>query len=157
MKLLRLFLLLCVMTWMPGHAHSQPAAASQYLINGNTVAGAVCLAWNGTTFAVCGTAGTPSTGSHIIVPLDIATVTAGGTAVTAINAGHRTAGGWIFNPIVATVNLCINEQGVASGTTSAGPLTCIAPGQLYTLTANPGAVSVITSDSAHPFSGMGYN
>lgn len=108
----------------------------------------------------------PSAGANIgnvgpaprtIVPLDISTVTTGGTAVTALNAGHRTAGGFLFNPIGATINLCINEQGTASGTTSAGALTCIQPGQSYTLTPSSAAVSVITSDSSHPFSGQGLN
>lgn len=96
-------------------------------------------------------------GSRTIVALDVSTVTTGGTAVTALTAGHRTAGGWLLNPIGATINLCINEQGTASGTTSAGALTCIQPGQTYTLQPTSGAVSVITSDSSHPFSGMGLN
>jgi len=124
-----------------------------------------------------GTAGTPSTnvvsvqgvsggtpqpvtsspGSRTIVPLDVSTVTTGGTAVTALTAGHRTAGGFLLNPIGATINLCINEQGTASGTTSSGALTCIVPGQTYNLTPAAGAVSVITSDSSHPFSGQGLN
>lgn len=95
--------------------------------------------------------------SRTIVPLDISTVTTGGTPVTALNAGHRTAGGFLFNPIGATINLCINEQGTASGTTSAGALTCIVPGQAYTLAPTGAAVSVITSDSSHPFSGYGLN
>jgi hypothetical protein len=96
-------------------------------------------------------------GVRTIVALDVATVTTGGTAVTALSAGHRTAGGWLQNPIGATINLCINEQGAASGTTSAGALTCIQPGQTYTLTPAAAAVSVITSDSSHPFSGYGLN
>jgi hypothetical protein len=94
-------------------------------------------------------------GTLTIVPLDVATVTTGGTAVTALNAPHRSAGGWIQNPPTATVNLCINEVGVASGTTSAGSVTCIAPGQSYRLAPSPGPVSVVSSDSAHPFSGYG--
>lgn len=100
---------------------------------------------------------TTTPGQRTIVPLDISTVTTGGTAVTALNAGHRTAGGFLFNPIGATINLCINEQGAASGTTSAGALTCIIPGQAYLLAPAAGAVSVITSDSSHPFSGYGMN
>lgn len=98
-----------------------------------------------------------SPGSRTIIPLDISTVTTGGTAVTALIAGHRTAGGFLLNPSGATINLCINEQGTASGTTSAGALTCIQPGQTYTLVPAAGAVSVITSDSSHPFSGEGLN
>jgi hypothetical protein len=96
-------------------------------------------------------------GTLQIVPLDIAVVTTGGTAVVALAAGHRAAGGWLQNPPSATVNLCISETGTAVGTTSAGATTCIIPGQDYKLAANPGPVSVISSDSAHPFSGQGYS
>lgn len=95
-------------------------------------------------------------GSVTLVTLDVATVTTGGTAVTALTAGHRTRGGWLQNPPSATVNLCIAEIGTASGTTSAGNTTCVVPGQTYVLTASANAVSVIAADSAHPFSGMGY-
>lgn len=130
----------------------------------------IAVLWSGGAFAACGIAGNfqafdgngaacvttvPST--RTIVPLDISTVTTGGTAVAALNAGHRAAGGWLQNPTTATINLCINEQGTASGTTSAGATTCIMPGQSYTLTPAAAAVSVISSDSSHPFSGQGYN
>ena len=109
--------------------------------------------------SVSGSGGNVTTtpGQRTIVPLDISTVTTGGVAVTALNAGHRTAGGFLLNPIGATIALCINEQGTASGTTSAGALTCVQPGQSYTLTPASTAVSVITSDSSHPFSGYGLN
>lgn len=100
---------------------------------------------------------TTAPGARTIVALDVSTVTTGGTAVTALIAGHRTAGGFLYNPIGATINLCINEQAVASGTTSAAGLTCIQPGQSYTLVPSSLAVSVITSDSSHPFSGEGLN
>jgi len=96
-------------------------------------------------------------GTLTIVPLDVSTVTTGGTAVTALAAGERAAGGWIQNPIDATVNLCINEVGTASGTTSAGSTTCIVPGAIYTLAPAIGPVSVISSDSAHAFSGYGFH
>jgi hypothetical protein len=96
-------------------------------------------------------------GPITLVPLDVATVTTGGTAVTALAAAHRNKGGWLLNPNAATVNLCINEIGTASGTTSAGNTTCIVPGQAYVLAASPNAVSVVSSDSAHPFSGYGWN
>lgn len=96
-------------------------------------------------------------GTRTYVPLDISTVTTGGTAVTALTAGHHTAGGFLTNPKGATVDLCINEIATASGTTSAGSLTCIPPGTPYTLSPAAGSVSVITSDSAHPFSGYGLN
>lgn len=95
-------------------------------------------------------------GTLTLVPLDVATVTTGGTAVTALTAGHRAAGGWIKNPENASVNLGINEIGTASGTTSAANTTFIVPGQTYSLAPSGNAVSVITSDSSHPFSGMGF-
>lgn len=91
-----------------------------------------------------------------LVTLNVKTVTTGGTAVTALAAGNKTAGGWIQNPPSATINLCLNEIGTATGTTSSGDTTCIVPGQSYTLTPSAGAVSVISSDSSHPFSGMGF-
>lgn len=95
-------------------------------------------------------------GEVTLVALDVATVTTGGTAVTALTAGHRTAGGWILNPVTATINLGINEIGTAAGTTSAGSTTFIVPGQTYTLAPSTNAVSVISSDSSHPFSGYGW-
>lgn len=96
-------------------------------------------------------------GTIQIIPLTVATVTTGGTAVTALTAGQRTAGGWILNPVGAAQPLCINEAGgVASGTTSAGSLICIAAGASFNLAPSILAVSVISSDSAHPFAGEGY-
>ena len=90
-----------------------------------------------------------------LVTLDVKTVTTGGTAVNALSAGHRTAGGFLQNPIGATIALCINEIGAATGTTSAGDTTCIQPGQSYVIAPGAAAVSVISSDSSHPFSGYG--
>lgn len=92
-----------------------------------------------------------------LVTLDIKTVTTGGTAVAALSAGHRNRGGWLQNPKGATIDLCINEIGTATGTTSSGDTTCITPGASYTLAPSGNAVSVITSDSSHPYSGMGFN
>jgi hypothetical protein len=94
-------------------------------------------------------------GSIVLNPLDVAIVTTGATAVTAINPGHRARGGWIYNPSSATTALCINEVGAATGTVSSGSITCVAPGQSYTLAALANSVSVIASDSAHAFSGYG--
>lgn len=97
-----------------------------------------------------------SPGSRTLVALSVSTVTTGGTAVTAMATGARTAGGFLQNPRGATIDLCINEIGTASGTTSAGSTTCIPPGVTYIVAPAAGAVSVITSDSAHPFSGISY-
>jgi hypothetical protein len=114
-----------------------------------------------TTGAECvsssGSGGTVTPGLLTIVPLDVATVTTGGTAVTALAAGHRNKGGFLLNPKAATIDLCINEQTAASGTVSAGGLICVSPGQSYTLSPSALAVSVVTSDSAHPFAGQGLN
>ena len=96
-------------------------------------------------------------GLLIPVPLDISTVTTGGTAVVALAAGHHNKGGWIHNPSTATIKLCINEQTTASGTSSSGSTTCILPDQTYQISPSGGAVSVISSDSAHIFSGQGFN
>lgn len=128
-------------------------------VNGATVNVGVGAAGTGTQRVTTSTDSTIGTKpvALTIIPLDVATVTTGGTAVTALTAGHRSAGGFLQNPVGATIALCINEQGAASGTTSAGATTCIQPGQTYTLAPNAGAVSVITSDSAHPFSGEGLN
>lgn len=87
-------------------------------------------------------------------PLDANAVATGATAVTAMKPGTRTAGGWLFNPVEATVPLCINERGTASGTVSQGDLTCIAPGTPYGVGPGIGPVSVVSSDSTHKFSGQ---
>lgn len=151
----------------PAYAACQDQSAIPGMLYGNNGSTSACTdAYiDPTTHAliVSGGGGTPSAPSYekpaprTIVALDVATVTTGGTAVTALTAGHRSAGGFLLNPKAATIDLCINEQGTASGTTSAGALTCIVPGQSYNITPAAGAVSVVTSDNAHPFSGYGLN
>lgn len=94
-------------------------------------------------------------GQRSLVTLDIKTVTTGGTAVAAIAAGNRTAGGLLCNPVGATINLGINEIGTAVGTTASGDTSFIVPGQCYNVAPASTAVSVISSDSTHPFSGYG--
>lgn len=94
-------------------------------------------------------------GPQTINPLDISVVTTGGVAVQALGPGEHAAGGFIQNPPTATINLCINEAGPATGTTSAGSTTCIAPGIIYPLSPSIGPVSVISSDGTHAFSGYG--
>lgn len=89
------------------------------------------------------------------VSLSPSIITTGGTAVTPLAPGQRTAGGFIYNPAEATVNLCVNENGPASGTVSQGDLICVPPGTTYQITPGPGPVSVVSSDSAHKFSGYG--
>lgn len=94
--------------------------------------------------------------SYTLVPLSVFTVTTGGTAVTALSAGQRTAGGWIQNPVGAPGPLGINEIGTAAGTTSSGNTTFIGVGTTYVLAPSANAVSVISASSAHVFSGMGW-
>lgn len=91
-----------------------------------------------------------------IVTLDVKTVTTGGSAVAALAAGNRTAGGWLQNPSTATQPLCINEIGTASGTSSNGDTYCITPGNTTVLTGSANGVSVVSSDNNHPFAGYGY-
>lgn len=93
-------------------------------------------------------------GPQTINPLDISTVTTGGTAVTALGPGEHSAGGFIQNPPTATIALCINEAGVAV-VAGSGSTTCISPGNVYQLAPSNGPVSVVSSDSAHPYSGYG--
>ena len=102
------------------------------------------------SLAMCGSAL-----AVVVTSLDVATVTTGGTAVTALTAGHRSSGGWIMNPSTATTSLCVNERGTAT-TTAGGDIVCLAPGQTLVLAASGNAVSVVSSDSAHVFSGYGW-
>lgn len=154
--------LLALLALTPGLALAQGVSANPQTsvpTATGTIQGVANFVWNGSAWVAFPTPLSTSTtvGARTLVTLDVATVTTGGTAVTALTAGHRTAGGWLQNPPTATINLCINEIGTASGTTSAANTTCITPGQTYQLTPAAGAVSVITSDSAHPFSGLGLN
>jgi hypothetical protein len=145
-----------------------PAVALAYLEyltpTGQAVQTTVLMWLNSSGQAVPNSATTPmpvaateTPGLRTIVPLDVSSVTTGGIAVIALTAGHRTKGGWLQNPKAAAADLCVNEIGTATGTASAGNTTCVGAGQSYNLTPSAGAVSVITSDSAHPFSGMGFN
>lgn len=87
---------------------------------------------------------------------DISTVTTGGTAVNAFSANHCAKGCYIVNPDNATVNLCGNGVGAASGTHSNGATICVVPGQSLWFSPRAAVVSVVSSDSAHPFGGEGY-
>lgn len=87
---------------------------------------------------------------------DISTVTTGGTAVNAFSAGHCAKGCFVVNPINATIALCGNGVTTASGTSSNAATICAAPGQQLNFTARSTAISVVSSDSSHPFGGEGY-
>ena len=149
-----------------GVSYAQTTASQvvpgSYATSGTNCTVGPCFVPNSTTnpLYVTSSASSPTSvtttpGQRTLVTLDVKTVTTGGTAVTALISGHRTAGGIICNPGNATINLGVNEIGTASGTTSSGDTTFIIPGQCYNLSPAAGAVSVITSDSAHPFSGYG--
>lgn len=89
------------------------------------------------------------------VPLDVATVTTGGTAVTALNAcNSASAGGW-----VATSNpagICV-DQFTTAGTSTGTPSTtyCLAPNQPFYLAPSIKAVSVNSTASGVLISGQG--
>ncbi len=149
---------------MGGLAHAQSVGQSRVYSScggASYTAGQNAPVTQDTTGAACVPGGSSSSPSFIkpapltVVTLDVKTVTTGGTPVTAIAATHRTAGGILCNPQGATINMGINEIGTAAGTTSSGDTTFIVPGQCYNVSPAAGAVSVITSDSAHPFSGYG--
>lgn len=90
-----------------------------------------------------------------IVPLDVSTVTTGGVAVTAFNAGNRKKGGYITNPPDAPDNLVINELTTASGIVTAGSNFVIMPGGTQILAPSLLGVSVISATSSHVFAGQG--
>jgi hypothetical protein len=153
-------LLLAIGLLLPLAAQAQPyqVVASCDTINNSGGVGSGMNGYMDTTGHICVTGGALGTiatkpAALTILPLDIATVTTGGTAVVAITAGHRTAGAWLQNPPTATINLCYNELTTASGTTTAGSLICIVPGQSAVLSPSALGVSVITSDSSHAFGG----
>jgi hypothetical protein len=146
---------------IPFAVRAQPyqVVASCDTINNSGGVGSGVNGYMDTTGHICVTGGALGTiatkpAALTILPLDIATVTTGGgAAVVAITAGHRTAGAWLQNPPTATTNLCYNELTTASGTTTAGSLICIVPGQSAVLSPSALGVSVITSDSNHAFGG----
>jgi len=102
---------------------------------------------------ICGQAATKP-GGLTIIPLDIATVTTGGTAVTALNAGHAAAGGWL-----ATANsagICV-DQVTTAGTTTGTPSStgCVAQNVPFYLVPSTHAVSVNSSGSSVSLGGEG--
>lgn len=100
---------------------------------------------------------TTKPGTFTEVALDVATTTSANTAVTALIATHRSAGGWIENPITATTVICVNTITTAAFSSGAcvGSNNGIAPGQVFNIPANANAVSVVSSDASHAFSGEG--
>jgi hypothetical protein len=107
-----------------------------------------------------GSSGSPTytkPGTYTEVPLDVATTTSANTAVTALIATHRSAGGWIENPPTATTVICINTITTAAFSSGAcvGSNNAISPGQVFNIPANANTVSVVSSDATHAFSGEG--
>lgn len=95
-------------------------------------------------------------GAAVIVPLAVSTVTTAGTAVTALAAGQRTAGGYLVTSNAA--GICVSENGTAgtaTGYTGSVMTVCVAANQPYNLLANAGAVSVNSTASNVAFSGYG--
>lgn len=93
--------------------------------------------------------------ARTVVPLDVSAVTTGATAVTALAAGHATAGG-----ILATANaagMCI-DQHTTAGTVTGTPSTtiCVLQNVVFNLIPSTAAVSV-NSTAAIAFGGEGLN
>lgn len=95
----------------------------------------------------------PST--RTIVPLDVSAIGTGGTAVTALTAGHATAGGKLVTANAA--GLCVDQHGTA-GTVTGTPSTtmCVPQNVVFDLVPSAGAVSV-NSTAAAAIGGEGLN
>lgn len=115
------------------------------------------IASPGNPFPVTGTVtGTVTTkpGPYTIVPLDVATVTTGSTAVTALTAGHATAGGFIMTANAA--GICVDQHttaGTATGTPST--TTCVPQNLVFSLVPSVSAVSVNSTASSVALGGEG--
>lgn len=88
-----------------------------------------------------------------IVPLD-AVVTGSPGAVTALNPGHATAGGFLSTANAA--GICV-DQHTTAGTVTGAPstTTCVEQYQAFYLVPGTGAVSVNSPGSAVSFGGEG--
>jgi cyanophycinase-like exopeptidase len=93
-----------------------------------------------------------STVTHFPVSLRIASVTTGGTAVAALNAGDAVCGGFIVTANAA--GMCVNQNG-AAGTASSGDTVCVAQNVIFPLFPSSGAVSVNSSASTVALAGYG--
>ena len=142
-------LVLALWTGLAAHQAAAQSASTTYYIPDQTNPS--------TTQAVTPKAPLPvgtKSSALTIVPLDVSSVTTGGTAVTALNAGHATAGGFIVTANAA--GICVDQRttaGTATGTPSS--TTCVAQNQVFNLVPNPGAVSVNSTASSVPFGGEG--
>lgn len=93
-------------------------------------------------------------GQTSLVTLDVAVVTTANTAVTALAAGHCTAGGYIVNGSATTI-MTVNQIGTASGAVSSGNNIAIQPLGDIVLLPSPNAVSVVSTLAGHVFGGYG--
>lgn len=91
-----------------------------------------------------------------IIPLDISTVTTGGTAVPALSPGHAKCGGWLMTANAA--GICVDQIQTA-GTATGTPSTtgCVAANVPYYLVPSSNGVSVNSGSSSVSFGGQGVN
>jgi len=82
------------------------------------------------------------------------TVTTGGTAVVALNAGGANAGGTLMTTNAA--GICVNQNGPAA-TSTGGSTMCVAANQIFNLIQSGNAVSVNSTGSGVTFAGWGLN
>ncbi len=85
-------------------------------------------------------------------PLDANTIATGGTAITAIAAGHARRGGVLASAIAS--GFCYSLVGDA-GTATSGNTICVASGTIVSLPPTTGAVSVNATE-AGSIAGYGY-
>lgn len=138
-----------------------PAAAQKY----DPTTGQQIVQVPGTiavTASGAATAANQTNGSQVVKPaartiilLDVSAVATASTAVTALAAGHATAGG-----ILVTANaagMCI-DQHTTAGTVTGTPSTtmCVPQNVVFNLVPNSGAVSV-NATAAIAFGGEGLN
>ncbi len=105
-----------------------------------------------------GTGNGPATnvkiGPFTIIPLDVATVTTGQTAITALVATHASGGGFIITS--NTAGICVDQTTTAGyATGSPSTTTCVAANQPYYLVPSGGAVSVNSTASSVALAGWG--
>jgi len=117
--------------------------------------GTVTVAWNASSETGLVAMSAPITAAPVIPrDLDVATVTTGGTAVTALAAGNAAKGGFIK---AVSAILCIRDSTGTAGTVDGvAGTTCIAVGQTYMLPPQVGAISVNSSTAGAIIGGRGY-
>lgn len=149
--------------WLAGAGMAEAAGpAAGYDLPGGQgrVTSFACLTpdSNGNLTVGCGPGGSSAAPSYTkpspltIVPFDVASVSTANTAVTALAAGHATAGGFIVTSNAAGV--CVNQNGTA-GTATSGSTICAVANQQITLVPSGNAVSVNSTASNVVLGGEG--